>query len=58
MKDIKQFNFLISEMENAYYDISEKMHFSDSVLMILYTFCIYDGACLLRDIINFTGIST
>ena len=47
---MKQFNLLMSQTEEAYHEAAVKLGLSDSVMLILYTLCCFDGECLLNDI--------
>ena len=49
-KDMKRFNYLISETDAAYHEMTKKLGLSDSAMIVLYTICDNGGACLLKDI--------
>ena len=57
MKAINKINYLSSEIEALYHQVSLKLGISDSVSVVLYT--IYDAgeSCLLSDIYKKSGIS-
>lgn len=52
---LKRFNLLVSEMDEAYHEAALKMGLSDSSFHILYTICWYGDECPLSEIT--TGIS-
>ena len=56
MNQVKRINYLHSEINNVFHEMSQQMGLSDSVSCILYTICNYGDSCLLTDIINMTGI--
>lgn len=56
MNEVKRINYLHSEINNVFHEMSKQMGLSDSVSCILYTICNYGDSCLLTDIINMTGI--
>ena len=56
MNQVKRINYLHSEINNVFHELSQSMGLSDSVSCILYTICNYGDSCLLSDIINMTGI--
>ncbi|MDE6019722.1 MAG: MarR family transcriptional regulator [Ruminococcus sp.] len=56
-KEIKRFNYLISEIDSVYHETSLKFGLSDSSMQILYTICNNGGSCLLSDICLLSGIS-
>ncbi|MGN0479704.1 MAG: MarR family winged helix-turn-helix transcriptional regulator [Hominenteromicrobium sp.] len=55
-KDMKRFNYLISETEAAYHEMTRKLGISDSAMIVLYTICDNGGACLLKEICRRSGI--
>lgn len=55
-KDMKRFNYLISETDAAYHEMTKKLGLSDSAMIVLYTICDNGGACLLKDICRRSGI--
>lgn len=55
-KDMKRFNYLISETDAAYHEMTKKLGLSDSAMIILYTICDNGGTCLLKDICRRSGI--
>ena len=56
MNQVKRINYLHSEINNVFHELSQQMGLSDSVSCILYTICNYGDSCLLSEIINMTGI--
>ncbi len=54
---MKRFNNLISEMNEAYHDVALKLELSDSAMQILYVICNGGGECLLSEIVQMSGIS-
>ena len=56
MNQVKRINYLHSEINNVFHEMSQQMGLSDSVSCILYTICNFGDSCLLTDIINMTGI--
>ncbi|WMJ86863.1 MarR family winged helix-turn-helix transcriptional regulator [Anaerocolumna sp. MB42-C2] len=54
---MKRFNYLISELDNTYHELSQKLGLSDSAMMILYTICNFGESCLLSDILKLSGAS-
>ncbi len=58
-KDMKRFNYLLTETDNVYHVASAKLGLSDSAMHILYTICDYDegDSCPLREVCRRTGIS-
>lgn len=54
---LERFNLLTSEIDAAYHDAALKMGLSDSAMLVLYTVCSRDGACLLSDITGMSGVS-
>ena len=56
-KEIKRYNYLISEIDSAYHELSLKLGLSDSAMRILYAVCDNGEGCLLQDISYYTGIS-
>lgn len=56
MNEVKRINYLHSEINNVFHEMSQQMGLCDSVSCILYTICNYGDSCLLSEIINMTGI--
>ncbi len=56
MNEVKRINYLHSEINNVFHEMSQQMGLSDSVSYILYTICNFGDSCLLTDIISMTGI--
>lgn len=55
---MKRFNLLMSEIDNAYHQAAKKLGLSDSAMLILYTLSSSDGECLLGDITLCVGKQT
>lgn len=55
---LKRFNLLMSEIDNAYHQAAQKLGLTDSAMMILYTLCSNDGECMLGDITSCVGKQT
>lgn len=57
-EDMKRFNYLANEIDNAYHEAALKLHLSDSSMLILYAICNggknYYPLC---DIYNLSGVS-
>ena len=57
-EDMKRFNYLANEIDNAYHEAALKLHLSDSSMLILYAICsggkTYYPLC---DVYNLSGIS-
>lgn len=56
MNQVKRINYLHSEINNVFHELSQQMGLSDSISCILYTICNFGDSCLLTDIIRMTGI--
>ena len=56
-KELKRYNYLSSEIDAAYHEISSKLGQPDSSMIVLYTICDSGDSCLLRDIVHNSGIS-
>lgn len=58
-KDLKRFNYLITETDNVYHEAAARLGLSDSAMQILYAICDYDegDSCPLREVVRRTGIS-
>lgn len=56
-KELKRYNYLVSEIDAAYHEISSKLGLPDSSMIVLYTICDSGDSCLLRDIVHNSGIS-
>ena len=56
-EQLKHFNFLTSEIDSVYHEAALKFGLSDSMLLVLYAVCNYEGSCLLNDICRFSGTS-
>lgn len=56
-KDINRFNYLLSETDAVYHDMSKRLGLSDSISQILYTICDLGDGCLLQEICRRCGLS-
>lgn len=58
-REMKRFNYLISETDAVYHEMSLKLGVSDSTMYVLYAICEYDDGyrCPLKEICLRTGIS-
>ena len=56
-KQLRRFNRLIGETEAAYHELAQRLGLSDSAFQILYTLHAEGGACPLRDICDFSGLT-
>lgn len=56
-KEMRRFNYLISETNAAYHEAALKLGMSDSVMQILYTICNSGDSCQLGEICSLSGIS-
>lgn len=56
-KEVKCFNYLVSEIDTTYHEAALKLGLSDSAMMILYSICNSGESCLLSDIYKLSGIS-
>lgn len=58
-REMKRFNYLISETDATYHEAALRMGLSDSAMQILYVICDYDKGdrCPLQEICKRSGIS-
>lgn len=56
-KEMKRYNYLLSEMDAAYHEMSFKLGLSDSAMRILYTICDSGDSCMLQEICMRSGVS-
>lgn len=56
-KELKRYNYLSSEIDAAYHELSSKLGLPDSSMIVLYTICDNGDSCPLRDIVHNSGIS-
>ena len=56
-KEMKRFNYLVSETNGAYHEAYLKLGMSDSEGQILYTICNNGDSCPLSEICRLSGIS-
>lgn len=57
MEEMRDLNYLLSEIDAAYHEASQKLGLSDSAMQILYVICNDGGACLLSEICSLSGTS-
>lgn len=55
--EARQYNRLISEIDEVYHEIAIRQGFSDSAMAILYTLSDNNGQCRLSELIKLSGIS-
>lgn len=53
----KRLNLLTSELDAVYHEATLKLGLADSAMIVLYTMCMFDGSCLLSQIIQLSGLS-
>lgn len=56
-KQLRRFNRLVGETDAVYHELANRLGLSDSAFQILYTLRSEDGACPLRDICAFSGLT-
>lgn len=56
-KELKRYNYLVSEIDAAYHETALKFGVTDSAMTVLYTICDNGDSCPLRDIIRNSGSS-
>lgn len=56
-KQLRRFNRLAGETDAVYHELANRLGLSDSAFQILYTLQSEDGACPLRDICAFSGLT-
>lgn len=56
-KQLRRFNRLVGETDAVYHELANRLGLSDSAFQILYTLQSEDGACPLRDICAFSGLT-
>ena len=54
---LRRFSRLIGETDAAYHEIAQRLGLSDSAFQILYTLYDEGGACPLRDICKYSGLT-
>ena len=54
---MKRLNLLTSEIDAVYHEATLKLGLTDSAMIVLYTLCMFDGACRLSQIIQLSGLS-
>ncbi|MCI9115709.1 MarR family transcriptional regulator [Acutalibacter sp. JLR.KK004] len=55
-EQVRRFNLLATEIDAAYHEATLKLGLSDSAMIILYTICLFEGACPLGDIVALSGL--
>ena len=56
-ENLKRYNHLLGEMEATYHAAALHFGLSDSVEMVLYTFCNFGDSCPLNDFSRYTGLT-
>lgn len=56
-KELSRYNYLSSEIDSAYHELSVKLGLPDSSMIVLYTICDSGDSCLLADVCRKSGIS-
>ena len=56
-KQLRRFNRLVGETDAVYHELANRLGLSDSAFQILYTLKSEGGACPLRDICAFSGLT-
>lgn len=56
-EEMKQFNYLSSEIDAAYHEVAQRLGLSDSAMLVLYAICNHGQRCLLSDICRLSGTS-
>ena len=56
-KSLRRYNYLFSETNAAYHEMSARLGLSDSAAQILYTICNNGDSCPLSEICRLSGIS-
>lgn len=54
---MKRLNLLNSELDAVYHEATLKLGLTDSAMIVLYTMCMFDGACQLGQVIQLSGLS-
>lgn len=54
---LRRLSLLTSEINAVYHEATLRLGLADSAMIILYTMCLFDGACLLSQIIQLSGLS-
>lgn len=57
MDPIREYNYLVSEMQELFHGIAQRADLSDSVHQILYTLAVFGEECTQANISRLTGIS-
>ncbi len=56
-KQLRRFNRLVGETDAAYHEIAQRLGLSDSAFQILYTLYDEGGACPLREVCAYSGLT-
>lgn len=56
-KELKRYNYLLSETESAYHEAASRLGLPESSMIVLYAICNVGTSCPLRDICRNAGIS-
>lgn len=56
-KELRRFNYLLSETESAYHEAASRLGLPESSMMVLYAVCHAGTSCPLRDICRNAGVS-
>ncbi len=56
-KELRRYNYLSSEIDAAYHELSLSLGMPDSSMIVLYTICDAGDSCLLQDICRKSGVS-
>lgn len=56
-KEMRRFNYLLSETDAAYHEAALRLGMSDSTMQVLYTICNRGDSCLLSEICSLSGVS-
>ena len=54
---LQRLNLLTSELDATYHEATLKLGLTDSAMIVLYTMCMFGGACPLGQIIRLSGLS-
>lgn len=56
-KELRRFNYLLSETESAYHEAASRLGLPESSMIVLYAICHAGTSCPLRDICRNAGVS-
>ena len=57
LEEMQRLNYLLSEINAAYHEASQRLGLSDSTMQVLYVVCNYGESCLLSEICKLSGTS-